>query len=534
MSKTGLLWEPVLLWEDVLPDKVAVEEDGRSLTYGDLARQVKCVAAALASGGVTRQDRILILIDNGIEAYTAILGAMRANACYVPLSPGNPPLRLADIWRQAEPTAIVTVTANLTLLKEVISKVGVRANALLILDGDPPEDSSLRSAFDVVLGNAELSSAGAPPPVTATDVDLAYILFTSGSTGHPKGVMVSHRAASATIRWGCAYFHIDRSDKLSNHSRLVFDVSIFDIFCALSSGATLCPVTQPGDLSFPGDFIRRHAITVWFSVPSVLGFMVKSREVSTAVFPTLRAVLLAGEPINPAWVSVWREFQASIPLYNLYGPTEAAIVCSIHQVGVDAVFDGGPIPIGIANDNCELMVLKEDADVIADEDETGRLFIAGTQLAEGYWRQPELTAKAFIRNPFKTGHVSRIYDSGDLAVRRRNGQITFVGRSDSQVKVMGFRIELGEIEAALGQCKSVLAAVALVRGSPSTICAFITLEKTGHEHAEPELRSELEKKIPKYMMPRDIFFVDALPHNQNGKIDRGALLKLADGFRPLS
>jgi amino acid adenylation domain-containing protein len=523
LGVANLLWEPVFFWAKATPTQVAIEEDDRSVTYADLAQQVAHVAGVLAANGVVRQDRVLILIDNGIEAYVAILGAMRANACYVPLSPGNPPLRLADIWRQAEPSAIITVTSNLALVHEIIEEGEVRANALLILDGDSPDDSILHSAFEVVLGQPDILCAE-PPPVTTIDEDLAYILFTSGSTGHPKGVMVSHRAARATIRWGCAYFRINQSDKLSNHSRLVFDVSIFDIFCALSSGATLCPLTKAGDLSFPSNFIRRHDITIWFSVPSVLGLMVKSREVSSGKYPTLRAVLLAGEPINPAWVSVWREHQSEIPLYNLYGPTEAAIVCSIHQIGVDSVFDGEAIPIGLANDNCDLLVLKEDADLIADDGEIGRLFIAGAQLAEGYWRQPELTLKAFIRNPYKTEFFSRMYDSGDLAVRSPNGQITFVGRRDSQVKVMGFRIELGEIEAALNQCKNVLEAAVIAHGSPTLISAFLACANTASDSIESEVRAELAQRIPKYMIPHDIVILDCLPYNQNGKIDRGALL----------
>ncbi|MFZ2406411.1 MAG: amino acid adenylation domain-containing protein [Methylobacter sp.] len=523
LRAANLLWEPVFLWAETTPDQVAIEEDDRSLTYGDLAQQVARVAGALAASGVVRQDRVLILIDNGIEACVAILGVMRANACYVPLSPGNPPLRLADIWRQAEPTAIITVAANLALLEQIVEEGNVRANALFVLDGNLSADSILCNAFGVVFGGSDILCAGPPPSVTAIDEDVAYILFTSGSTGHPKGVMVSHRAAKATIRWGCAYFRINQFDKLSNHSRLVFDVSVFDIFCALSSGATLCPLTQAGDLSFPGNFIRRHSITIWFSVPSVLGFMVQSREVSSGTFPTLRAVLLAGEPINPAWVSVWREHQAAIPLYNLYGPTEAAIVCSIHQIGVDSPFDGGVIPIGCANNNCELLILKEDAELMSNDNEIGRLFIAGTQLAEGYWRQPELTSKAFIRNPFKAEIAARMYDSGDLVMRSPDGQISFVGRRDSQVKVMGFRIELGEIEVALSQCSGVLEAAVIVHSTPAVIRAFVACDSTTHGSLESEIRAELELKIPKYMMPRDIVFLANLPHNQNGKIDRGAL-----------
>ena len=278
-------------------------------------------------------------------------------------------------------------------------------------------------------------------------------------------------------------------------------------------------------MSFPGNFIRRHGITIWFSVPSVLGFMVKSREVSSGSFPSLRAVLLAGEPINPAWVSVWREFQSTIPLYNLYGPTEAAIVCSIHQIGVDSVFNGEAIPIGRANNNCELLVLKVDADLIADNNEIGRLFIGGTQLAEGYWRQPDLTSKAFIPNPFKTEFSTKMYDSGYLAARGSNGQITYVGRRDTHVKVNGFRIELGEIEVALSQCKGVLEAATIVHGSPAVICAFIACNPKQCNTSENEIRNELEQKIPKYMVPRDIVILDSLPYNQNGKIDRGAVLK---------
>jgi acyl-coenzyme A synthetase/AMP-(fatty) acid ligase len=306
---------------------------------------------------------------------------------------------------------------------------------------------------------------------------------------------------------------------------------MFDIFAGFLAGGTVCPVTGAKDLTFPGEFIRSRAITVWCSVPSVIGMMIKSRQLSQKPFEGLRVALFIGEALHSEWAAGWLKHQPQTPLYNTYGPTEAAIFCTAHLVGVDSPFDpAAHVPIGRASTDCELYVLNMEADELAAPGEVGRLMIAGTQLANGYWRAPELTARAFRPNPFKADLGTLMYDTGDLAMVDTRGDLLWIGRADNQVKVRGYRVELGEIEIVLRSAPGVHDAVVFLEEGGSDLAAAIVLE-TGHaEPGEESLRDYLGQRLPGYMIPARFHALLEFPLNANGKTDRRAVRETIAGL----
>ena len=251
--------------------------------------------------------------------------------------------------------------------------------------------------------------------------------------------------------------------------------------------------------------------------------LVRSRQIASGPFITLRAALFAGEALPPESVAAWREHQCHVPLFNLYGPTEAAIVVTVHNVGVDVPFvPNRPVPIGIETRDSELLILNMDNDNSAAVGETGRLMITGSQLAKGYWRQPELTAAAFRINPLKPEVNTCMYDTGDLAYRDASGHIVFQGRLDSQVKIKGYRVELGEIEAAMGACPGLRESAAIVDpNDPTSMIAVVS--RTSDELTEERLFAVMDERLPAYMVPQRIIIMEELPRNENGKVDRSAI-----------
>lgn len=531
----SLMHQAVEVHAQIRPNKIAIEVGPWKMSYRELAAAMDRLAGVLQSHGVSRGDRVVIFADNGIEACVALLGILRVDACFVPLNPSYPAQRVAEIVNDADAVAIVATGDFLDILEEAaLALDAARDVRLFVLDRAQTEldnRTALARGFATIIGRDDIDrSQTDPSPNRNGEDDLAYIIFTSGTTGRPKGVMVQHRAIRSTITWGIDYFHITHDDRLSNHSRLSFDVALFDIFCAFFTGATLCPVTERSDLMLPFDFIQRMGITFWFSVPSVLAMLDRSRQLAGGPFKSLRAALFAGEALAPQLVSAWRRHQGHVPIYNLYGPTEAAIVVTVHNVGVDSPFnEGEPVPIGVETRDSEIVILDLDRDRPAAPGKIGRLMICGAQLAAGYWRRPELTATAFPINPLRPESGARMYDTGDLAVRDERGIITFQGRRDSQVKVKGYRIELGEIESVMGAHTALNECVAMVDPkSPDTLVSIVSA--TGPGLDAEALFAIMERRLPAYMVPSRVIILDDLPHNQNGKIDRNALAEmLANG-----
>ena len=500
-----------------------------SLTYGELEQRSNRVARALAQEGVRARDRVGLHMKKSPEALVALFAILKAGACAVPVGPGTPPARFRDIADQCAMRAVIGDEDALTRLgAEVFDAPSVECALVTDGAGESLEGMAVRP---VALADAEAVHSGDPPAVPVIDRDLAYVLFTSGSTGSPKGVMLSHQAVLTFVTWASDEFAIRGEDRLSNHAPLNFDLSTFDIYAAMGAGASVTLI--PENLAmFPtrlAELIERAGITVWYSVPSVLTLLVTRGGLDRRDLRDLRVVLFAGEVFPPKYL---RSLMLTLPgprYANLYGPTETN-VCTYHEVSGPPEADGPPIPIGRACANTRTVVLDADGVPVTEPGGQGMLYVGGSCLMDGYYGRPAETEAVFTTNPLVEGREERLYCTGDLVSIGADGEYLFLGRRDHMVKVGGFRIELGEIETALYAHAGVrdAAAVALpdeILGN--RVGAVVVPADPALD--EQELRRHCGALLPKYMVPHEIRFADGLPRTATDKVDRPRLLAEAFG-----
>jgi amino acid adenylation domain-containing protein len=354
--------------------------------------------------------------------------------------------------------------------------------------------------------------------------DIAYLLFTSGSTGRPKGVPVTHGNATAFIDFAAERYGITAEDRFSQTFDQTFDLSIFDLFLAWERGAAVYAL-QPLDLIAPARFISKNKLTVWFSVPSIPALMRKKNTLKSGLLPSLRVSLFCGEPLPAETASAWQAAAPNSVVENLYGPTELTIACLYHRwnsASSPGQCVNGIVPIGRPFDGLGVAVLDEELRPVA-EDQPGELAVCGPQTTPGYWRDPAKTAERFVELSGQPFPAERFYRTGDRVRRLAEGDYVYLGRTDHQIKVLGFRVELGEIEACLLAEPNIVEAVALgwpvVDGSAEGIVAFVSGSGIDLEWTMQEVR----RRLPTYMIPKELHVVDSMPLNSNGKIDRKAL-----------
>ncbi len=505
------------------PDARAVVCGDEALTYRQLDEAGNRLARLLVAGGCRRGDRVCLLLPKSPAAIVAILGVLKADAMYVPLDVASPVPRLARMIAAADTRWILAGGAAARVLGELFAEPRIGAHHVVGWLGGGPEPESPRPLF------TPLDLAGQPatgPRTVNTERDPAHILFTSGSTGVPKGVVITHDSVEQFVQWAVPYFGTQPSDRISGHPPLHFDLSTFDIFGTFAAGAELHLV--PPEISLlPGklaEFIRASALTQWFSVPSVLNYMAKFDVVRPGDFPQLRRLLWCGEVFPTPSLIYWMERLPHVAFTNLYGPTEATIASSYYTLAERPAADDEAIPIGRPCAGEELLVLDGAMQPVAPG-EVGDLWIGGVGLSPGYWRDPETTERAFVARPGgEPGE--RLYRTGDLATVGADGLVRFLGRADSQIKSRGYRIELGEIEVAL-HAAGVLKECAVV-GVPTQDfegtaigCAYVPLPGSGVTPAR--LREIVARTLPGYMIPSRWWAFEELPKNANGKIDRRAI-----------
>jgi amino acid adenylation domain-containing protein len=509
------------------PEATAVMGDAR-LTYGDLEARANRLARMLRATGCGPRDRVVVLAPKSAAAIVGILGALKAGAMYVPLDAASPPARLAAMIRACEPRSLLVTHGLVPLVVALAGEGALPASLTLgwLGPAKPPVDVTAR-AFS--LADCETLPDTAPAPRNEP-CDPAYLLFTSGSTGAPKGVVVTHASVVRFVEWGRAYFGLGESDRLSGHPPLHFDLSVFDLFGTLAAGAELhlVPVELGVSARALAAFIRARALTQWFSVPSVLSYLAKFGAVGD--FPALRRVLWCGEVLPTPVLRHWMTRLPHVRFTNLYGPTETTIASSYYTLPACPEDDGAEIPIGTGCDGEELLVLDEARRPVAPG-EAGDLYIRGAGLSPGYWRDPERTAAAFLPDPRAADPAGRVYRTGDRARLGPDGLVYFLGRADSQVKSRGYRIELGEIEAALHGVETLQesAVVALPSGGFEGVtlcCAYAPAP--GAQVTPLALRQALGRRLPAYMLPSRWMALASLPKNASGKIDRR---RLAEAFR---
>jgi amino acid adenylation domain-containing protein len=511
-------------WAAEAPDRPSLELEGRALTYGELAGRARAIAETLLahtpSGG---PPLTAVLADRSATAFEGILGVLARGHGYVPLNPGFPPARSRAMLARAGCGAVVVdsdARANVGSLLE-----GLDRELLLVLpEVEDVEPFARDWAPHRVVGAPELR-AGILEPLPVRPTDPAYLLFTSGSTGMPKGVAVSHSNARAFLDAVAQRYDFAEDDRFSQTFNLTFDLSVFDMFAAWESGACVCCPSDKTLLN-PADFIRRSRLTIWFSVPSIAVFMRRLRVLKPASFPTLRWSLFCGEALPAAVTEEWTAAAPSSTVENLYGPTEATIACTAYRWDPQHSSDEselGIVPIGRPFGAMSTLVAGDGLREVP-AGETGELLLSGPQVVEGYWQDEGATARAFVsvdgRPYYRTGDRVRRPDGG--------GPLLYLGRLDNQIKVLGHRVELGEVEAAIRE-ETGIDAVAAVGWPKSPTGAGGIAAFVGDARVDvAALKTRLAARLPGYMVPRELHLLAELPLNANGKWDRGALIRLLE------
>jgi amino acid adenylation domain-containing protein len=473
--------------------------------------------------GVSRGDRVALYLDKSAEAVVGLYAAMKAGATYVPLDPQAPAKRLGFVARDCGARWVVTSAAKAPGWTHLI-EAGAPFEHLIVLDATDGEyDLGVSAPPRVHHLDAVAAQAQSAPAVRTIDADLAYILYTSGSTGQPKGVMLSHRNALGFVDWAVRTFEVGSTDRLSSHAPLHFDLSVFDLFAA-SKAAAAVVLVPPQTSVFPRQavrFIDDERLTVWYSVPSVLSMMVLRGGLTHGSLPTLRTLLFAGEVFPTKYL---RELVARLPhvrFANLYGPTETN-VCTWFEVESVSPTDDADIPIGKPIENDEVIVVDEVGNPV-ERGTPGELYVRGATVMQGYWGDPVRTAKSRFSNPWQPEIGDPVYRTGDLVVELPDGNLRFLGRRDAQIKSRGYRIELGDIESVLNAHPEVVeSAVVAVPDDLVTnrIRGHVVVRGTFDSQA---LAGFCADRLPGYMVPESFEHHDGLPRTTTGKIDRQAL-----------
>src|SRR5471030_36343 len=491
------------------PDAPALVVKDRAYSYGELDETSRRWASAIVRRLGRPAERIGVFGSRSEVSYTAVLAALYSGAAFVPLNPRFPAERTRAMIRLAELDAIFVDNLASTQLAVVLDGLGNTPPIWL-----PNNESA-----------AELASVrplGCLPPLPPDRV--AYLLFTSGTTGVPKGVPILHSNVRAFINWAIDRYQIQPGDRFSQTFDQTFDLSVFDLFVAWEAGACVYAMS-PIDLLAPSKFINKNELTIWFSVPSIPAQMRKRNLLGPDTLPTLRWSLFCGEPLPMASAEEWQAAAPNSIVENLYGPTELTIACTVHRwdpMTSPMLCVNDMLPIGTTYPGLTAVLVDEDLRIVS-EGELGELCVSGAQTAPGYWKDPLKSAERFVKIPAVGLTDESFYRTGDHARQLPNGEYVCLGRTDHQIKVLGFRVELGEIEGVLQKGTGVVQAVAIgwpvSEGTAKGIVAFVN----GAGVDTAALQNACKAVLSDYMVQNKIILLDDMPLNANGKVDRAAL-----------
>lgn len=494
------------------PAAPAVVFEGQTLTYADLDQRANQLAHYLLSWGVVPDTPIALCVERSLEMIVGLLGILKAGAAYLPLDPFYPAERLAFMLQDSQ--------APILLTQQHIDHHPWTSSASRD-DGRPLSIISLDRDWATIAQQPDSN-----PDSAVTAEHLAYIIYTSGSTGQPKGAMISHRAIVNRLLWMQEAYHLTPADRVLQKTPFTFDVSVWEFFWPLLTGACLVVARPEGhkDTPYLVDMIAEAGITTLHFVPPMLQVFLAEADISRC--HSLRRVICSGEALP---FELQQRFYTLLDaeLHNLYGPTEAAVDVSFWAC--ERLPSRASVPIGRPVANTQLYVLDAQLQPVPIG-VAGELHIGGVQLARGYLNRPELTAEKFIRSPFSPEPGARLYKTGDLARFLPDGAIEYLGRLDHQVKVRGFRIELGEIEALLAQHPAVREVVVLAREDRpghKRLVAYLVPDQQPAPGAR-EFRQFVQERLPEYMVPSAFVTLDALPLTPNGKVNRRALPRPED------
>jgi amino acid adenylation domain-containing protein len=502
------------------PDRSAVTDpDGASMTYRQLDDCANRLAGFLVSVGVRPGDRVGVIVPKGAAAIAAFFGIMKARAAYVPADHTAPAARNRTILTDCDVRVAFLAPGGAAILEDWPAGSPLPAAVVFMAEQDAPTPADIRTF--------SWEAAAQHAPVRVEDRrrdDLAYILYTSGSTGIPKGVMLTHENALSFVEWCSEVFAPSEEDRFSSHAPFHFDLSILDIYVPLKHGATLHVISEdvgksPKELAA---FIADRRLTVWYSTPSILGLLAQFGGLDKHDCSALRLVLFAGEVFPVKHLRHISRLWPRAAFYNLYGPTETN-VCTFARIPLPVPEDRAtPYPIGWACAHCEPLVLDGERNAV-DPGGEGLLYIAGPSVFHGYWNRPEQTASVFLEQQGR-----RWYNTGDVVRLDPDDGFIYVGRRDRMVKRRGYRIELGEIERALYQHPAIgEAAVISVPDDASGVRIVACLSMRDDAHPSIiEMKAFCARHLPSYMSPDVFRFLGSLPRTSTDKIDYQGLTRL--------
>jgi amino acid adenylation domain-containing protein len=483
------------------PDHPAIEGPGETFTYAQLDALGHQFAHSFLAAGIAPGDRIGIHLPRSGRGVAAMLGALRVGAVYVPLDPGSPASRMQLIARDCDLRGVVIAPR---LLASWLA-AGVHEPVQdFFLSSDGPLPSMPGSVRAHAWSEVQRASVAPLPVVQGSLDDLAYMLYTSGSTGVPKGVMLSQRNALAFVEWAADAITLGAQDRVASVAPFHFDLSVFDIWSSLSRGATMVIVDEVTVINGPRmlDVIHDSKISVWYSVPSALMLMLDSAGLAERGAASLRAVYFAGE-VFP--VKHLRRTMQALPqarFWNLFGPTETN-VCLAYELTAPPAADDAAIPIGSAACGDSISIVDERGTPVPDG-EVGELLVEGPTVMIGYW---DNGARTPAKHPYPTG---------DMVARRPDGELMYHGRRDHMVKIHGYRVELGEVEAALNGHAAVNEAIAFAH--EQRLVAVVV--PCAASLSVLDVKKHCADRLPRFMIPSDVRLVAHLPRTSSGKIDR--------------
>ncbi len=496
---------------DRKPEAIALTFDGQRLSYAELNARANRLAHYLQARGVGPDRLVALCAERGIEMVVGLLAILKAGGAYVPLDPSHPPERLRRMLDDTNPVAVLVDDIGADALASFESHVAARSPRVHL-------------SRDIAQWRA-CSPANPSTPRERAARRLAYVIYTSGSSGEPKGVMNEHRGVVNRLWWMQQTYALDERDAVLQKTPFSFDVSVWEFFWPLMSGARLVIAKPEGhkDPAYLSELIDRERVTTLHFVPSMLQAFLED-EGAVRGCGSVKRVMCSGEALPPSLVKRFYRCLPDARLHNLYGPTEAAV--DVTAWACDAEEGGASVPIGRPIANTRIYVLDGYGQPVP-RGVAGELYIGGVQVARGYLNRPELTRERFVDDPFVAG--GRLYKTGDLARWRTDGSLEYLGRNDFQVKIRGFRIELGEIEAQLAKVAGVRETVVLARdsGSPAGEKRLVAYY-TGNADDVAALREQATRHLPAYMVPSAYVRLDAWPLTPNGKLDRRALPAPAD------
>ncbi len=483
------------------PENVAVVFGDQHWTFAEVNQQANQLAHYLRSKGVGPETCIGISLERSEKMVVGLLGILKAGAAYIPLDPDYPGERLSFMLQDAAVPVLLTQQRLAQRFTELQAE-------LICLDADWDR---------IAEENPENLESG------ATKDNLAYVIYTSGSTGRPKGVMIPHQGLVNYLNWCVEAYQVADGCGSLVHSSIGFDLTITSLFAPLLAGRSVLLLPENPGIEGLAAVLREGSdfslIKITPAHLEAVGQVLPAAEIAGRT----RVLVIGGEALWAESLSLWREFAPVTRIINEYGPTETVVGCCIYEIPAGTSISG-PVPIGSPIANTQIYLLDQHLRPVPIG-VPGELYIGGDGLARGYLNRPDLTAEYFIANPFGRKPGERLYKTGDLARRLRNGEIEYLGRLDGQVKIRGFRIELGEIEAVLLSHSSVRQSVVLAREDApgdKRLVAYI-VAREGVAPAPGELRTYLQQKLPDYMLPFAFVLLEEMPLTQNGKVDRSAL-----------